>query len=88
MNTITETKGKFVLVNSQATMNNLLLFSHHIDEEYNPSSFSKVMQTLDELHKQLNDMKHRLNEYSSMYISTILLQPHTIVLILIDTHVY
>ena len=88
MNTITETKGKFVLVNSQATMNNLLLFSHHIDEEYNPCSFSKVMQTLDELHKQLNDMKHRLNEYSSMYIYTILLQPHTMVLILIDTHVY
>ena len=69
-------------------MNNLLLFSHHIDEEYNPCSFSKVMQTLDELHKQLNDMKHRLNEYSSMYIYTILLQLHTMVLILIDTHVY
>ena len=46
-------------------MNTANLFSHNIDEEYNPCSFSKVMQTLDKLHKQLDEVKHHLNESSS-----------------------
>ena len=40
-------------------------FLTHAGEEYNPCSFSKVMQTLDELHKQLDEVKHQLNESSS-----------------------
>ena len=46
-----------------------LLFSLILKgEEYNPCSFSKVMQTLDELHKQLDEVKHQLNESSSKLI--------------------
>ena len=34
-------------------------------EEYDPCSFSEVMQTLDELHKQLEEVKHQLTDASS-----------------------